>query len=114
MALRWRWILVAVMAATVLGGILPQALLSRTQAPAEMTVLAATGPPTFPSGCAGASCARSAPASPTPILTIAGAAVLAAVVLTASGRGISRRIRSGAHGLPRGTTMVLFRPPQFA
>jgi hypothetical protein len=114
MALRWRWILVAVMAAAVLGGILPQALLGGTQAPAEMTVLAATGPPTFPSGCSGASCGRSAPAAPAPILTIAGVAVLAAAVVTLSGRGISRRIRSRAHTLPRGTTMVLFRPPQFS
>jgi hypothetical protein len=110
----WRWFLVVAIAATVLGGFMPQALLRDARTPAAESVLAVAGPPTFPSGCAGASCARSAPAVPAPVLTIAALAASLAVVLCAAFGGAARRVRSRLPALPRGTPMVLFRPPQFS
>jgi ABC-type Fe3+ transport system permease subunit len=114
MKLRWRWSLVVVLAAMVLGGFIPQALLAWSHTPASMTVISSAGPPTFPSGCAGASCDKGSPAAPTPSLIIAAlAATVGVIVSLVAGRGY-RRARSGAHALPRGSFAVLFRPPQFS
>jgi hypothetical protein len=114
MKLRWRWSLVVVLAAMVLGGFIPQALLAGSHTPASMTVISTAGPPTFPSGCAGASCDKGAPAAPTPSLIIAALAATVGVVVSIAARSGYRRFRSRAHALPRGTFAVLFRPPQFS
>jgi len=110
----WRWCLVVVLAATVLGGFMPQALLAGSHPPASMTALLVEGPPTFPSGCSGANCGRSAPVAPVPVLTVASLVAIAGLAVSATAGRTSRRIRSLVHALPRGTTMVLFRPPQFS
>jgi hypothetical protein len=93
---------------------MPQSLLTGAHAASDQMAIAPQGPPTFPSGCAGTSCSKSAPVAPTPVLTIAGLAALAGVVLKTSGAGWSRRIRTLIHRLPRGTASVVFRPPQFS
>jgi hypothetical protein len=114
MSVRWRWSLVLVLAALVLGGFIPQALLTGTHAPASMTVASRTGPPTFPSGCSGASCNKSSPGAPTPSLTIAALVATVGIVGAAALNRFSRRNRSGTHALPRGSILTLFRPPQFS
>jgi len=114
MKLRWRWSLVVVLAAMVLGGFIPQALLAGSHTPASMTVISTAGPPTFPSGCAGASCDRGAPASPTPSLIIAAlAATVGLFVCIAAGR-FTRGPRPRVPALPRGIVATLLRPPQFS
>ena len=112
--MRWRWCLVAVLIATVLGGFVPQELLTGSHPAAALTTISPEGPPTFPSGCAGASCDRSTPVAPTPVLTIAAVVALAGIVVTVVAGLATRRMRSLVHALPRGTAVVLFRPPQFS
>lgn len=111
---RWRWSLVVALAALVLGGFMPQALLTGAHADTTQIAAATAGPPTFPSGCTGTSCNKSAPVAPTPVLTIAGLAGLTAVLLRASGAGLSHRIRTIASTLPSGAVTSLFHPPQFS
>jgi hypothetical protein len=114
MSLRWRWSLVVVLAAVVLGSLLPQTFLQGSLSTATMTAVAPTGPPTFPSGCAGASCSRSAPTPVVPILGIAGVAAMTGLVVRAVASYRSRRIRTQRAELPRGMVAALFRPPQFS
>jgi hypothetical protein len=114
MSLRWRWSLVVVLAAIVLGGFMPQALLSKPFLPVGPAAMALQDAPTPPSGCTGVSCNKGAPAAPTPTLTIVALAALAGVVIMAVGGGASRRIRSLVRTLPRGTIPFLFRPPQYS
>jgi hypothetical protein len=114
MSLRWRWSLVVVLAAIVLGGFMPQALLSKPFLPVSPAAMALQGSPTPATGCIGTSCNKGSPAAPTPTLSIAAlAAVTGAVVQAIAGRG-SRRIRSVVRSLPRGNLLPLFRPPQFS
>ncbi len=114
MSLRARLSTVVVLAAIVLGGFMPQALLTGTYAAPGQTAIARVGPPTFPSGCIGTTCTKGAPAAPTPVLTIAALAGIVGVLLRASGGGWARRIRTLAHRLPRGVASSLFHPPQFS
>jgi hypothetical protein len=114
MSLRWRWSLVVVLAAIVLGGFMPQALLSKPFLPVSPMAVALQDAPAFPSGCTGVSCNKGAPAAPTPALTIVALAGLTAAVVRAAGGRASKRIRSLVRTLPRGTVPVLFRPPQFS
>jgi hypothetical protein len=115
MARRWLWCLAAVLAATVLGGLMPHSVLSAPDGLAPSTItLRAEEPPVAPSGCLDASCGRGAPAAPTPALTIAAvAAVLAGVAALAALR-TTKRPRLATVALPRGTVLALFRPPQFS
>jgi hypothetical protein len=114
MSLLRRWSLVVILAAIVLGGFMPQALLSKPFLPVGPVAMADQGEPTVPSNCTGVSCNKGSPAAPTPTLTLAALAALTGVLVHASGGGIWRRIRSLAHSLPRGTVPSLFRPPQFS
>jgi ABC-type Fe3+ transport system permease subunit len=114
MSLRWRWSVVVVLAAIVLGGFVPQALLSRPFLPVGATAMAAQSAPSAPSGCTGVICNKSSPGTPTPTLTIAALAAVGGMVVGVVGGRLSRRIRSLVRALPRGTTPFLFRPPQFS
>jgi hypothetical protein len=115
MSLPWRWCLVVVLAATVLGGFMPQAVLTGSHdIVAGATTLVAEGSPTFPSGCAGTNCGRSTPAGPTPVLTIAALLAVAGYVVAVAGNGLARRVRSRVHHLPRGVALTLFHPPRFS
>jgi hypothetical protein len=102
-----------VLAAIVLGGFMPQAVLSGSHVPSATTQVA-EGPPTFPSGCSGAACGRSTPVAATPVLTIAALLAIAGAVVAATGSGLTRRVRSHVHGLARGIAMTLFHPPRFS
>jgi hypothetical protein len=114
MSLRWRWSVVVVLAAIVLAGFMPQALLTRPFTPVGATAMTTLGAPTGPLGCTGVSCNKSSPGAPTPTLTIAALGAMIGVVTLVVGGRASRRIRSLVRALPRGTTPFLFRPPQFS
>jgi hypothetical protein len=114
MPLRWRWSLVVILAAVVLAGFLPQALLSGSRPPAGIAVLSASFTPAIPSACAGADCGKSAPAAVTPALSGAMLVALGGAAVIAAAAFASRRIRSRVHVLPRGAVAMLFHPPQFS
>lgn len=114
MSLRWRWSLVVVLAAMVLGSFIPQAFLHGALTPASMTTVAPQGPPTFPSGCAGTNCGKSAPTPATPALTIAALTAAAALAVRVAAGYRSRRIRPQSHVLPRGSLATPFHPPKFS
>jgi hypothetical protein len=114
MLFRWRWSLVVVLAAVVLSGFLPQALLSGIRPPAGIAVLSAPNVPSGPVACAGADCGKSAPAAVTPGLSGAMLVALGGAAVIAVAAFASRRIRSRVQCLPRGSAIRLFHPPQFS
>jgi len=114
MSLRWRWSLVVVLAAMVLGGLLPETVLDANHAPASMTTAVSVGQPAFPSGCSGSNCVRSTPAPATPVLAIAGLAALTGFVTGAGGGYRTRRASPRTRALPAGIPVSLYRPPQFS
>ena len=106
--------MVVILAAVVLSGFLPQALLSGIRPPAGIAVLSAQTVPTGPITCAGADCGKSTPAAVTPALTGAMLVALGGVAVIAAAAFASRRFRSRVHALPRGSLIRLFHPPQFS
>jgi hypothetical protein len=114
MSRRWRWSLVAVIAAAALGSFLPSALLTAHAPSRTMAALTAQEPSVSPTGCFIASCGKGSPAPAAPTLTLAAVATLAAaaVLVAARSRRIGRRQFSTA--LPRGIALTLFHPPQFS
>jgi hypothetical protein len=120
MSLRWRWSLVVVVAAIVLAGLLPQALLTGIRAPAGIVDLSTQAlradptMPTLPSGCVGGNCGKTTPAAVTPALSGAALVALGGTLVIAVARFASRRIRRRRRSLPRGTPIRLFHPPQFS
>jgi hypothetical protein len=103
--------LVVILAAVVLSGFLPQALLSGIRPPAGIAVLSATAPAS-PLTCA--DCGKSVPAAVTPTLTGAMLVALGGASVIAVAAFASRRIRARVHALPRGSVIRLFHPPQFS
>ena len=110
----WRWCLVVVMAATVLGGFMPRALLSDAMAPARAMVVSIETAPTFPTSCLDATCGKGAPAPATPVLTIAALAAIAVAMLCAATGLVTRPFRRTVRALPPGRSTPVFRPPQFS
>ena len=114
MSIRWRIGLAAVIAAAVVGGFVPHAALSATDASATQVVRAVEVPLSGSVHCADATCGKgnTAPAAPAPGLALA--AVVAGLVGVAASAGFVRR-RCGQHGaLPVGARDPLFHPPQFS
>jgi hypothetical protein len=114
MSVRWRWALVAIIALTVFGGLMPNALFSSRSPLSRPVDLLAQEPPLRPSGCFDASCSKGVPTPATPPLTIAGVCSAIAGLLTYLSVRMTKRIRQHAEPLPRGTSTALFRPPQFS
>jgi hypothetical protein len=113
MSRRWRWSLVVIVAAAVLGSFLPGALLG-AQTPARSVPALAADPPLAPNGCFIASCGKGSPAPATPTLTLAAVVALSAGAIALAARaGRIRRPRLSSR-LPRGTALTLFHPPQFS
>jgi hypothetical protein len=112
--IRWRLSLVAILAAAVLGGLVPHGVVSGTETAATQMVQAVERPLTGPLNCADATCGKGAPAPTAPSPGVALAAVLGACALVAAAMsGLRRRVR--AHiALPAGTRDPLFHPPQFS
>ncbi|HEY3844770.1 MAG TPA: hypothetical protein VGL48_16075 [Acidimicrobiales bacterium] len=114
MSLMWRWVLVVVTAATVVAGLMPHVLRAGAEVPITSVVLVAEELQVMPNGCADAVCGRGSPAPTIPTLTITAVdATLVGGLLFALIR-LTRRFRTGALALPRGTATGLFHPPQFS
>jgi hypothetical protein len=114
MSRRWRWILVAVTALAVLGGVMPRALRAGAEIPTATTAFLVSEATFLPINCQDATCGKSSPVPAAPPLTIAALdAALAGVIAFATAR-VVRRLRHGVDALPRGTARSLFRPPQLS
>lgn len=114
MSLRWRLGLVAVIAAAVVGGVVPHSVVSATESSATAVVRMAESPLSVPGQSADATCGKGtpAPAAPSPGLVLA--AVVAGAALAAAAVSSIRRRRGQAAVLPAGSPDPLFHPPQFS
>jgi hypothetical protein len=111
--LGWRIGLVGIVAAAVLGGLVPHVTV---QAAETTTTVLEAGPLLVPDpvNCADATCDKGspAPASPSPTGTVV--AVLATVVAAAAALCAYRNRREQVAALAPGSPDPLFHPPQFA
>ena len=114
MGLRWRIGLVAVVAAAVLGGLVPHAVASGSESVGASMVQAVESPLVFPTTCTDATCGKGAPTPSAPTPGIALAAVMAGLVVAAAAAALIRRRPAWIGALPRGRPDPLFHPPQFS
>jgi hypothetical protein len=115
MAMKWRFCLLAIIAAAVVGGLMPHGAVNGTETAATEIVQAGESPLSVPISCFDATCGKGTPAAPAPspgvALVVAVVGGLAALALIPS---IIRRRRLQAAVLPAGIRDPLFHPPQFS
>jgi hypothetical protein len=114
MSMRWRFGLVAVIAAAVVGGFVPHSVLSVTDTSAAQVVRAAEAPLSGPVNCADATCGKGSPAPAAPSPGIVLMAVVAGAAGVAAAAAFIRRRRVEGLALPAGIRDPLFHPPQFS
>ncbi len=106
--------LVAVVAAAVLGGLVPHAVATGTESVGATMVQVAESPLVFPTTCTDATCGKGTPAPAAPTPGIALAAVVGGLVAVAAAAALIRRRPAWIGALPRGRPDPLFHPPQFS
>jgi hypothetical protein len=106
--------LAAVVAAAVLGGLVPHSVATDVVATARPTIAILEEPLSVPLSCTDAVCGKGspAPAAPTPAVVLA--AVIAAAVITALAVLTLRHRRTHAAPQHAGVRNGLFRPPRFS
>ena len=114
MPTRWRVALAAIIAATVISGLLPHGVLSTAQRATSEIVQAAEAPLVPLPTCLDATCGKGSPAAPSsaPIIALTGVLSGLAIALITAAR--LRRNRAQVIPLPAGAPDPLFRPPQFS
>jgi hypothetical protein len=114
MSTRWRISLAAIVAAVVIGGFVPHAVLSGADTPLVQAVQIAEVPVSVPVSCVDATCGKGSPAPAAPTPGVALAAIIGGIVTAAASVGLVRRRRGRSVALPAGTRDPLFHPPQFS
>ena len=114
MRVRWRFALVAIIAAAVVGGFTPHGAVSGAETAAAEMVQIAQSPVSMPLNCMDVTCGKGSPAPPAPTPTVALAAVLAGIAVAASAVAVMRRHRRQVEVLPAGSRDPLFHPPRFS
>jgi hypothetical protein len=114
MSTRWRIGLAAIVAAVVIGGFVPHAVLSGADSSVTQVMQIAEAPVSVPVGCADATCGKGSPAPAAPAPGVALAAVVGGIVTAAAAVALVRRHRGRPLALPAGTRDALFHPPQFS
>ncbi len=114
MSLRWRLGLVAVIAATLVGGFMPHGVLAGAQTTSTDLVQVAETAVTVPLGCIDATCGKGTPTAPAPAPGIALAVVVGGLAVVAAASSVLRRRRPQTALLPAGVRDPLFHPPQFS
>jgi hypothetical protein len=114
MRLRWRFALLAIVAAAVVGGFMPHGVLSGAETTATEMVQIAQSPVSMPLNCMDVTCGKGSPAPAAPTPTVALAAVMAGIAVVASAVASIRRQRRQADALPAGSREPLFHPPRFS
>ena len=114
MGLKWRIGLVAVVAAAVLGGLVPHTVASGSESIGVTMAQAVESPLVSPTTCTDATCGKGTPtpAAPTPGVVLA--AVLAGLVVAATAAALIRRRSAWSGALPSGRQVPPFHPPQFS
>jgi hypothetical protein len=112
--LKWRFGLVAIIAAAVIGGFMPHGVLSAGENAATEMVQIAEAPVSVPASCMDVTCGKGTPAAPAPAPVLALAAVLMAMAVAAAVAGTIRHQRARGGVLPAGATDPLFHPPKFS
>ena len=110
MSVRLRVALLAIIAAAIVGGFVPHAVVSAARSTSSEIVEAAEVPLTALPSCVDVTCGKGspAPAAPVPMVALAGVLSGLAVVAVAAGR-----LRRRRHHLV-GSRNPLLRPPQFS
>ena len=112
--MRWRVGLVAIIAATVVGGFVPHGATSVAENSATQVMRVVEAPLSAPLNCADAICGKGSPAPAAPSLGVALAVALAGLMAAAAAvTGVHRR-RGQRVTLPAGARDPLFHPPQFS
>ena len=114
MRMRWRFGLVAIGAAAVVGGFVPHGVLTGARADVTEMVQVAEASVATPLHCLDATCGKESPAPTAPTPTVALAAVLAALAAVAALGATVRRHRAQTASLPSGARDPVFHPPQFS
>ena len=114
MPARWRVALAAIIAAAIVGGIMPHDSLSAAQRATTEMVQGAEAPLLSTPNCVDASCGKGSPAPSAPTALVALAGALSALSLAAIVALRLRRHRAALVPLPAGAPVPLFRPPQFS
>jgi hypothetical protein len=114
MPARWRVALAAVIAAAIVGGILPHAVVSTAQSATANMVQAVETPLGAIPNCVEATCGKGSPAAPALAPMVALAGVLSGLALAAIAAARLRRHRARTAPLPAGAPDPLFHPPQFS
>ncbi len=114
MRMKWRFGLVAIIAAAIVGGFMPHGVLTGAQAGVTEMMQIAEAPTAMTSHCLDATCGKGSPAPAAPTPTVALAAVLAALAIVAALGASIRRHRRQTASLPAGARDPLFHPPQFS
>jgi hypothetical protein len=114
MGITWRLGLVAVVAAAVLGGLVPHAVASGTENAGAAMIQAVESPLASPTTCVDATCGKGAPTPAAPSPAVALVAVLGGLAVAAAASGLIRRRSAWAGALPSGRPLPLFHPPQFS
>lgn len=114
MPARWRFVLVAIVAAAIVGGFMPHGTLSAAESAAsEMVQVAGTPLASLPN-CADVTCGKGSPAPPAPAPMVALAGLLGGLGLAALAVTRWRRLLAQVAPLAAGTRDRLFRPPQYS
>ena len=114
MARTWRFFLVAIIAAAVIGGFVPHVSLSGAESTATQIVQAGESPLSVPISCFDATCGKGSPPAPAPSPGVALATVIGGLAVFAVARSMIRRRRPQPAALPAGSRDPLFHPPQFS
>jgi hypothetical protein len=114
MSTRWRIGLAAIVAAVVIGGFVPHAVVAGAGGALTQVAQVAETPVSVPVGCVDATCGKGSPAPAAPTPGVALAAVVGGMVTAAAAVALVRRRRVRLLALPVGTRDTLFHPPQFS
>ena len=111
---RLGFVLAAIVAAAVLGGLVPHSVTSDVVATARPAVAVLEEPLSVPVSCADAVCGKGSPTPAAPAPALALAAVIGAAVMAALAVMTFRHRRTHVAPLPAGVRNGLFRPPRFS
>ena len=112
--MRWRFGLVAIIAAAVVGGFMPHGVVSGAETAATEMVQIAESPVSVPMSCMDATCGKGSPAPAAPSPGVALVAVVGGLAVVAGGRRRHPASRRQVAVLPAGSRDPLFHPPQFS